>query len=207
MANERATGAAGGAMQGAQAGFAVGGPWGAAAGAVIGGVAGLFGGSQAARARQMANKARMLERKMSLLAAAVARRDMIRGARISRAESLARITGGEGESGLSSSAPLGALASTGSQFAFNMNYFDTRIRNWLQVQKFVDRAGKYANRSANTGALMDMTASAVSSFGSIKGVTPSQLPSTDVYGAVGTPPIQAELYPTDLAGQMQTWPK
>lgn len=181
--SEQETGALTGAAQGAITGAQIAGPYGAVVGAVIGAVGGAIGGGQAKKARKYANKAKALQRAMSLMDAGIQRRDMVRAFRIGRAESVAA-SAASGEGGLLSSAPIGAISSLGSQFKFNLRYFDQRIRDFMTMQSYVDKAGKYANKAATTGAIMGALNSAASAYGAMKPVTPSQAPSQ--YGPYST---------------------
>ena len=188
MSNERVSGGISYAAQGAAAGAAFG-PWGAAIGGVLGLAGGILGGGQAARARQMANRARKIERGQSYLDAAVARRDLIRQGREARATSLAMVTA-EGEGGMASSAPMGALQSVGSQLNFNLGYFDSRIAHMLRMQKFQDRAAKYGARAKGTFGIMDSAIQLAGAASSFTSVTGSQLGGSGVVtDSVGSGPV------------------
>lgn len=171
--SEKETGAISGAAQGAAAGAALG-PIGMAAGAIIGGVGGLLSGGAAKRARIYQNRASKTQRVLSMMEAAVQRRDLIRTARMARAESLAAISAG-GEGGMMSSAPLGALSSLTSQTGSNLRYFDARIRDFVQMQFWVDKAGKKAAQASNISGI---TSGLLSALSAIKPPTPT--------GQVGT---------------------
>lgn len=165
--SEKETGAISGAAQGAAAGAALG-PAGMIAGAIIGGVGGLLSGGAAKRARIYQNRASKTQRVLSMMEAAVQRRDLIRTARIARAESLAAISAG-GEGGMMSSAPLGALSSLTSQTGSNLRYFDARIRDFVQMQFWVDKAGQKAAQASNISGITSGLLSALSAAGSLKG--------------------------------------
>lgn len=173
MSQESASYGIGGAAEGAKAGYGVGSVWGAVAGGIIGGVAGYIGGNQAARARKMYNRGMKMQRTLSLTQAAVARRDLIRQARIERASAVAASAAQEG--GLQSSAPAGAISSYGSQFGFNLGYFDRTIQRYLMMQKYIDKAGKYARRSGDTMNYLNMAIGIVNAAGSVQGATGSQM--------------------------------
>lgn len=158
---EREAGAVSGAGQGASAGAtlgaAIGGPAGAAVGAVIGavvgGIGGLLGGQEAKRQRIYQQRANQTQRTLSLFDAAVQRRDMARSFLMTRGESLAAITAG-GEGGMLSSAPMGALSSMTSQYGQNLRYFDARIRDFVQMQHYVDKAGQKQANQQNIQGIM-----------------------------------------------------
>jgi hypothetical protein len=155
--------------QGAAAGYKVGGVWGAVIGGVVGSIGGYIGGGQAERAQKMAKKGAKIERGQSYLDAAVQRRDAIRTIRATRAQSLAAATS-EGRGDMPSSMTQGALSSIGAQGNFNIGYFDSRIAHYLLMQKYFDRAGKYARRAEGTFAIMDQALSVVNSMGSMGGM-------------------------------------
>ena len=163
---ERESGALSGAAQGAAAGAAVGGPIGAVIGGVVGAIGGALGGGAAKRARIYANRASKTRRTLDLMEAAVQRRDLVRQARMARAESLAAITAG-GEGGLMSSAPMGALSSISSQTGQNLRYFDARIRDFVQMQFWANKAGK---KSAQAQNIMGTMGAVFDAVGSMKGV-------------------------------------
>ena len=172
--SEETTGAIGGAAQGAAAGYAIAGPYGAVVGGVLGGVMGLFGGGAARKARLFTNSAKKTERTLSYFEAAVQRRDMIRQARIGRAEALAAGTS-QGTGGLESSGVQGALSSVSSQANFNIRYFDARIADYLKMQEWVDKAGKASTTAGTWNSFLQAGLSAASIYNSFsKTPTPSQ---------------------------------
>lgn len=175
MSRESTTGSLGYGAQGAYLGYSAGGPWGAVVGGVLGGIGGAIGGHQEARARKMAKKAVRIQRQLSYMQAAVARRDLIRNARMERASSVAALAAQEG--GLQSSPGAGAVSSYQSQFGFNLGYFDRRIQDYLAMQRFMDKSGKYARRAGDTYAIMDTIIAMGNSMGSMSGSTSSQIPS------------------------------
>ena len=188
--SEEVAGAIGGAAEGAATGFAIGGPVGGIVGGIIGGISGLLGGNKKKKARKYINQARTLERRQSYLDAGIQRRDMVRQARIARAQSLAASTA-EGEGGLMSSGPMGALSSIGTQFNFNLGYFDSRISRLVQVQRLYDKAGKEWNAAQNIAGYTDALFSVASTFGGIKKATPSQIPTG---GTVSSTPLGSNTY-------------
>lgn len=174
---ETESGALSGAAQGAVAGAVVGGPIGAVIGGVVGAIGGVLGGGAAKRARIYANRASKTRRTLDFMEAAVQRRDLVRQARMARAESLAAITAG-GEGGLMSSAPMGALSSISSQTGQNLRYFDARIRDFVQMQFWADKAGKKTAQAQNIMGTMGAVFDAVKGMQGIFGQpTPSQAES------------------------------
>lgn len=178
-----------GAVKGAAQGFAAGG----VPGAIVGAIGGFFSGQSAARARVYANRAAKTQKALGYMEAAIQRRDMIRQARASRAESLAAITAG-GEGGMLSSAPMGALSSLTSQTGQNLRYFDARIRDFVQMQFWANKAAKKQAQAANIQGLT----TALSSLGSLykppatpsqTTAVPSSIPSGSGYPTVNNNPI------------------
>ena len=145
MAAEESSGALSGAASGAATGAMVAGPIGAVVGGIIGGIAGLFGGKKAKKARKYAEKAAKIERQQAQMQAGIQRRDMIRQARIARAQSVAAAASESG--GLSSSAPMGAVSSLGSQLTSNLSYFDWQVGLGNEAQTYRSKAGKYARQA------------------------------------------------------------
>lgn len=162
MSSETTGGAASGAASGAAAGMMVAGPIGAVIGGIVGGVVGLFGGKKAKKARKFAEKAQKVERQQAQLGAAVQRRDMIRQARMARAQAVAASAAEGG--GLQSSAPQGAVASIGSQLTSNINYFDWQTDLSNEAQQYKAKAGKYARQANAISSTFEAITSSASSF-------------------------------------------
>lgn len=141
-----------GAAQGAVTGMMVGGP----VGAVIGGILGLFGGKKAKKARKYAEKAAAVERQQAQMAAGVQRRDMIRQARIARAQAVAAAASESG--GLQSSSPMGAVSSMGTQLTSNLGYFDWQVGLGNQAQTYKQKSGKYARQASTFNSLIQVGA-------------------------------------------------
>ena len=168
---EEVNGGISGAAQGAATGAAIGGPVGAVVGGVIGGILGIFGGSKAKKARKYANKAQLTQRQQEQLAAGIQRRDMIREARIARAQAVAASAVESG--GLQSSAPQGAIGSLGSQTTSNLSYFDNQVGLGNLAFSYNQKAGKYARQSQSIFGLMDAGSSILSTFGGFKPSAPT----------------------------------
>lgn len=176
--SEKETGAISGAAQGAAAGAMIGGPVGAVIGGVVGAIGGLLSGGAARRSRIYANRASKTQKTLSLMEAGLQRRDMLRQARMARAESLAAITSG-GEGGMLSSAPRGALSSMTSQTGQNIRYFDARIRDYVQQQFWLNKAGKASAQAQNIAGMMSGVMSAAQGYAMFKAATtpPTTTPS------------------------------
>lgn len=186
MSSESTSGALSGAGQGAAAGAMVAGPIGAVIGGIIGGIAGLFGGKKAAKARKFAEKANATERQQAQLQAGVQRRDMIRQARMVRAQAVAASAAEGG--GLQSSAPQGAISSIGSQLTSNINYFDYQVGLSNQAQQYRSKAGKYARSAAAFTTGISALSSIASNAGSFGGGTQGTGSFTNYSGSsMGTP--------------------
>lgn len=164
---EETSGAISGAAQGAAAGTMIMPGIGTAIGAVVGAIGGFMSGSKSRAARLAANKGKKIEREISYMNAAVDRRDLVRGARIARAQSVAASAISEG--GLQSSAPRGAISSIGAQTGFNLGYFDWRISKLALMQQYYDKAGKYAAQASNiagiTSGLLSLASSGYQAYG------------------------------------------
>lgn len=137
----------GGAAEGAAAGSVGGVP-----GAIIGGIVGAIGGLFKSKAKKNAREASKEEQKMARRKIAMQRRELVRQAYISRAQTVAAAAAEEG--GLTSSAPLGALASVTSQATGNINYFDAQAASSNRIVRLTNKASKYAGFSdAISGAI------------------------------------------------------
>lgn len=179
----RGSGAISGAAQGAAAGTMVMPGIGTVVGAVIGAAAGYLGGAEQDKSAKHASLAYKYAKLRQERGAAVARRDIIRQFRISRAQAMMGI--GAEQGGTRSSAPQGAIASMGSQYAFNSSYFDADF--WLNsmYMKHAKKAGKHAAAANTINATAGAVASAVSSWGQSSG-NPYGKPPTVVGGASGS---------------------
>jgi hypothetical protein len=111
----------------------------------------LFSYKKEKKARKYADKASEVERQQAQMAAGIQRREMVRQARIARAQSVAAAAAESG--GLQSSAPMGAVSSMGSQLTSNLAYFDWQVGLGNQAQIYKKKAGKYARQSADIAAL------------------------------------------------------
>jgi hypothetical protein len=140
--SESTGGALSGAGAGAQAGAAFG-PWGAVIGAVIGGVVGALSGKKKKLARKYAEKAAKTRRQQQQMRAAVQRRDTVRQARMARAQAVAA---GASDTGVSSSAVMGATSSIASQTGSAIKYFDSQVQLDNLYQQYAKKAGKYARQ-------------------------------------------------------------
>ena len=182
MSAEGASGAMSGAASGAAAGAMVGGPIGAVIGGIIGGVAGLFGGKKAAKARKFAEKAAKVERQQAQLQAGTQRRDMIRQARIARAQTIA--AGAAESGGLQSSSVLGAASSVNSQLTSNLGYFDWQVGLGNEAQNYRAKAGKYARSAQAIQGGISALSSIASVAGSLQGpaATPNKAGSSTNVG-------------------------
>lgn len=174
---EKESGAISGAAQGAAVGTMIMPGIGTAIGAVVGAIGGLLSGGAAQRSRIYANRASKTQKTLSLMEAGLQRRDMLRQARMARAESLAAITSG-GEGGMLSSAPRGALSSMTSQTGQNIRYFDARIRDYVQQQFWLNKAGKKSAQAQNIAGMMSGVMSAAQGYAMFKAATtpPTTLP-------------------------------
>lgn len=111
----------------------------------------IFAYSKGKKARKFADKASEVERQQAQLAVGVQRRDMVRQARIARAQAVAASAAESG--GLQSSAPQGAISSMGTQLTSNLSYFDYQVGLGNQAQIFRKKAGKYARQAEDISAL------------------------------------------------------
>ena len=186
MSAESSSGAMSGVASGAAAGAMVGGPIGAVIGGIIGGIAGLFGGKKAAKARKFAEKAAKVERQQAQLQAGLQRRDMVRQARIARAQAIA--AGASESGGLQSSGIRGAASSIGSQLTSNMNYFDQQVTLGNEAQSYKAKAGKYARSAAAFQSGIGAVASIASAVGPLGGEKPGTGSFLNYSGSsIGTP--------------------
>lgn len=190
MADESVTGAIGGIASGAAAGASFG-PVGAVVGGIIGGIGGLMGGNAAKKARKYQNIAAAFEAKSKIQQAALARRDMIRQARVAQANAIAFAASEEG--GLQSSASQGALASSESQLGFGLNYLKTQFELQRGVTTNLQKAGKYQAQAQDILGLTSTLTSAIQTIGPTIPRTPpapmvgSSLPGVGFGNAVSTP--------------------
>lgn len=162
MADQKVTGAIGGAAQGAAAG-AVFGPVGAVVGGVIGGIGGLLGGSAAAKAAKYQRRAAKFEAKSKMQTAALARRDLLRTARVQQAQGIAMAAAEEG--GLQSSTTQGARGSATSQLGFGLGYIQNQTLLQRAVTVNLEKAGASANQAADIFGLVSSVSSAVGTIG------------------------------------------
>lgn len=143
--SEEGIGAATGAVKGAAAGMMVGGPVGTLVGGILGGIlggiAGLFGGG-ASRARRLAYQKQL---NMEKRAQAIQRRDMIREFRIAQAHSLAQAAMEEG--GMQSSGSQAVQSSLGTQFGFNLAYFNQQATDWKYIVKHLKKSQQLSSYS------------------------------------------------------------
>lgn len=139
--SEEGIGAATGAVNGVAAGMMVGGPVGALVGGILGGIAGLFGGG-ASRARRLAYQKQL---NMEKRAQAIQRRDMIREFRIAQAHSLAQAAMEEG--GMQSSGSQAVQSSLGTQFGFNLAYFNQQATDWKYIVKHLKKSQQLSSYS------------------------------------------------------------
>lgn len=162
MADQKVTGAIGGAAQGAAAGAAFG-PVGAVVGGVIGGIGGLLGGSAAAKAAKYQRRAAKFEARSKMQTAALARRDLLREARVQQAQGIAMAAAEEG--GLQSSASQGARGSATSQLGFGLGYIQNQTLLQRAVTVNLEKAGASANKAADIFGLVSSVSSAASTIG------------------------------------------
>lgn len=157
------TGAATGAAAGAAAGTAIFPGIGTAIGAVVGGVVGAIAGAFGDKGKMYERKAHKWEKLGKTREAGVQIRDAVDNFRQQRAMQMATI--GAESGGTQSSAPMGAVASFGSQYVFGMNF--NQGQNYIQgkVQKNMRKAGENYNKSKNTFAYLDAATSIAGSFG------------------------------------------
>lgn len=185
MADEQVTGVIGGAAQGAAAG-AVFGPVGAVVGGVLGGIGGLIGGGAAKKARKYQRRAAQFEAKSKMMVAALARRDLLRSARIQQAQGIAMAASEEG--GLISSASQGARASATSQLGFNLGYMQNQATLQRAVTVNLEKAGKSANDAADMfGLVSSLSSVATTVGGSIPRTPPTGSPVGTNTGGLGSP--------------------
>ena len=150
---------ASGAAQGAAAGASVGGPVGAVVGGILGAIGGIFGN----KAKKAKRKAAKEQQRAAMREAAVQRRDIIRQYRAARAQSVAAAAAEAG--GLQSSAAQGAIASTDSQAAFGLRFFDTQVASNQKVNKLLGKAEKYAGYASGIGSIITAGAQLYQGFG------------------------------------------
>lgn len=111
----------------------------------------IFSYGKAKKARKYADRASAVERQQAQMAVGIQRRDMVRQARIARAQTVAASAAESG--GLQSSAPQGAISSMGSQLTSNLSYFDYQVGLSNQAQAYKKKAGKYARQAEDISAL------------------------------------------------------
>lgn len=138
---------------------------------VISIVGGIFGASKKRKAQKYANKANAVERQQAQLAAAVERRDLVRSARIARAQAVAASATETG--GLASSAPQGAISSVGSQLTSNLAYFDQQVGLGNVAQGYRNKAGKYAQQADTIGTITSLLTQGTALYNAYSSTTPS----------------------------------
>jgi hypothetical protein len=158
-----------GASQGAAAGAMIGGPVGAVIGGVIGGIAGGLAGKKADEAQRRLNQALAWQKLGKEREAAIARRDMVRQFRMQRAMSLIGISSEEG--GTRSSAPRGAVAAIGSQYANAEAFMEGQIYIQRQYSRNMERAGKASSIAEQGFGMISAVTSLASTYGSMKGAS------------------------------------
>jgi len=159
----RGSGAVSGAASGAAAGTMVMPGIGTVVGAVIGAAAGYLGGAEADKSQKHASLAYKYAKLRGERQAAIARRNVVAQFRMARASAMTMI--GNEEGGRRSSAPQGAIASTGAQFGVNLNYFDADVYLQSMYQKHSNKAGKKAATANMINSTLTSVASSASSFG------------------------------------------
>ncbi len=122
----------------------------------------LFSYSKEKKARKYADRASAVERQQAQMAVGIQRREMVRQARMARAQAVAASAAESG--GLQSSAPRGAVSSLGSQLTSNINYFDYQVNLNNQAQAYRKKAGKYARQAGDIAALDKLLDSAAQVF-------------------------------------------
>lgn|SRR5690606_5541276 len=175
MASESTAGGLSGAAQGAMAGAALG-PVGIIAGAVIGGIIGAVGGRKKKEARRFAAKAAAVRRKQQQMRLALQRRDIVRQMRFAAAQAAVE---GATESGVSSSAVMGAASSISAQGRGALQYFDSQVGLDNLYQTYAKRAGKAAGEAAEFGELQQALGSFLQLGGDLAGRLKQQQAGTD----------------------------
>jgi hypothetical protein len=179
MPSETTGGAATGALQGAAAGAAVGGPIGAVAGAIIGGAVGYFSGAEKKLAKKYGRLAQDTRRRQQQMRAAIQRRDVIRQARVVRAEAVAA---GASDTGVTSSSVQGAISSATAQTESALTYFDRQVGEDNLYQQYAKKAGKHAGNAAELDTLLgsasDLAVIGANAYGSFQGLGGGAQPST-----------------------------
>lgn len=165
---EKETGAAAGAAQGAAIGTSILPGWGTAIGAVIGGAIGYFSGGKKAEAKKFAAKAQGVRRQQQALQLAIQRRDLVRQQRIARAQAVAA---GASESGVQSSAVMGAIGSIDAQGKSSASYFDAQVDLDAAFQMYAKKAGKKAGQAAEMDTLLGSLGSLAAVGGDLYGLS------------------------------------
>lgn len=166
--------------QGAAVGAAVAGPVGAVVGGVVGAVGGLIGGGQADKADYYRSIARQWEKQGRARQASLELRNMLREFRLARANAIMGINAEAG--GNQSSAPVGAVGSLGSQYAFNDAYYRADYQIKKQITKYYTKAGK-ANANAQqsfatVGGLLQLGGVAYGAYSAVQKAQGDKLATT-----------------------------
>jgi hypothetical protein len=190
MADETTGGAVAGATQGAAAG-AVLGPWGAVVGAVVGGAIGYFSGAEKKIAKKYGRLAQEQRRRQQQMQQAIQRRDLIRQARMTRAQAVAA---GASDTGVTSSATQGSVSSITAQTESALTYFEAQVGADNLFQQYAKKAGKHAGNAAQLDTLLasagDLVTIGANAYGAAKGVGGNAAPS---YGSFNSTAAQSNM--------------
>lgn len=187
---EKESGAVAGAAQGAAVG-SVFGPVGTVIGAVIGGAVGYFSGAEKKLAKKYGRLAQDTRRRQQQMQMAIQRRDLVRQARITRAQALAA---GTSEGNVTSSSVQGGVSSITAQTESALTYFEAQVGQDNLFQQYAKKAGKHAGKAAELDTLLasagDLVTVGANAYGAFKGPGGSK---ATTYGSFNTTAAQQNM--------------